>query len=64
MRDDDPCFDDPTRFTFADWALAMVEERMRVPPEDELPMALRVMVAFRCGGIDCSAVLPEGKTLH
>ena len=64
MRDDDPYSDDHNPVTTADWALAMAEARFRVPPRGELPMALQVMVTFRCGGLDCSAMLPEGKTLH
>jgi hypothetical protein len=64
MRDDDPFSNDTARVTWGDWAVAMVEERLRVPPRDEMPMALQVMVTFRCGGLDCSALLPEGKTLH
>jgi hypothetical protein len=63
MRDDDPFSNDTAR-TWDDWAVAMAEERFRVPPRDEMPKALQVMVTFRCGGLDCSAVLPEGKTLH
>jgi hypothetical protein len=63
MRDDDPFSDDSARVTSVDWALAG-ETRFRVPPRGKLPVALQVMVTFRCGGLDCSAMLPEGKTLH
>jgi hypothetical protein len=64
MRDDDPFSHDPAQVTWSDWALAMAEERVRVLPRDGMPVALQVMVTFRCGGLDCSALLPEGKTLH
>jgi hypothetical protein len=64
MRDDDPFSNDTTRVTWDDWAVAMAEGRFRVPPRGKMPTALQVMVTFRCGGLDCSAALPEGKTLH
>jgi hypothetical protein len=64
MRDDDHFSHDPSTVTWADWAAAMAEERFRVPPREELPIALQVMVTFRCGGLDCSAMLSEGKTFH
>ena len=64
MRDDDPFSNDSARVSSAEWALAVAAERFRVPPRGELPIALQVMVTFRCGGLDCSAMLPEGKTRH
>jgi hypothetical protein len=64
MRDDDPFSNDTARVTWADWAVAMAEERVRVRRPKEMPIPLQVMVTFRCGGLDCSAMLPEGKTLH
>jgi hypothetical protein len=64
MRDDDPFSNDTARVSWADWAAAIAEERFRVPPRDEMPTALQIMVTFRCGGLDCSAMSPEGKTRH